>query len=120
MLSSRISVVVIIIPFFAVVTVVVFPFVFFLVGLLSKENVGIYPRTYVAGILGLALVPVELLLKARLRIGSPSEGAHGNLKFPAAKCANSDCRSRAQPFEDPKAALHQGQFFLRSTVQMTV
>jgi len=29
-------------------------------------------------------MPGELLSKARLRIGSPSEGTHWNLKFPAA------------------------------------
>lgn len=43
-----------------------------------------YPRSGLAGIWGLALMPVELLLKARLRIGSPSEGTHGNFEFPAA------------------------------------
>jgi hypothetical protein len=54
-----------------------------------------------AGIWGLAFVPVELLLKARLRIGSPPEGNQWNFEFSAAKRADSDCRSRAQPFDDP-------------------
>jgi hypothetical protein len=85
----------------------------FLVGLLPKEDIGISPRNDVARILGLALVPIELLLEARLRIGSPREGTHGNLKFPAAKCADSDGRSGAQPFDDLEAALDHGHFFLR-------
>jgi len=46
----------------------------------------------------LAFVPVELLLKARLRIGSRPEGVHRNFKFPTAKCADSERRSGAQPF----------------------
>ena len=92
---------------------VVFLFVVFLVGLLTKENVGISPRTDWAGILGLALAPVELFLEVRLRIGSPPEGTHGNLEFTAAKCADSDCRGGAQPLQDPKAALDHGHFFLR-------
>jgi len=56
---------------------------------------------------------VELLLKARLRIGSPSEGTHGNFEFSAAKCADPDCRSGGQPFDDFKAALDHGPLFLR-------
>jgi hypothetical protein len=56
-------------------------------------------------------VPVELLLKACLRIGSPPEGTHWNFKFSAAKRADSDCRSRAKPFDDPKAAFDHGSFF---------
>jgi hypothetical protein len=57
-------------------------------------------------------MPVELLLKARLRIGSPPKGTHGNFEFPAAKCADSGCRSSAQPFDHPEAALDHGHFFL--------
>jgi hypothetical protein len=53
----------------------------------------LYPRTDVVGIFWLALVPVELLLKARLRFGIPPEGTRGNFEFSAAKGADSDCRS---------------------------
>jgi hypothetical protein len=53
----------------------------------------LYPRTDVVGIFWLALVPVELLLKARLRFGIPPEGTCGNFEFSAAKGADSDCRS---------------------------
>jgi hypothetical protein len=56
--------VIIAIFFFAVV---VFLFVLFVVGLFAKEDIG------------LALVPVELLLKAGLRIGRPPESSHGTL-----------------------------------------
>ena len=63
-----------------------------------------------AGIWGLAFVPVELLLKARLRIDSPPEGTHWNFEFSAAKRADSDCRSRAQPFDDPKTAFDHDTF----------
>ena len=56
-------------------------------------------------------MPVELLLKALLRISSPPKGTHRNFKFPAAKGADSDCRSGAQPFDDPRAALDHGQLF---------
>src|SRR6266700_1004287 len=91
---------IIVIFFFAVVVL----FVLFLVGLLAKEDIGIYSRRGLAGLLGLALMPVELLLEACLRIGSSSESTHGNFEFPAAKCANCDCRSRAQSFGNPKAA----------------
>jgi len=112
--SLRIAVVAIVIIlvifFFAVVSV--FLFVLFLVGLLSKHEIGRYLRIGLAGIWRLALVPVELLLKAGLRIGSPPEGTHGNFEFPAAKCADCDCRSRAQPFDDPKAALDHVHLFL--------
>jgi hypothetical protein len=65
-----------------------------------------------AGISGLALMSVEPLLKARLRIGSPSEGTHGNFEFPAAKGADCDCRSRAQPFGASKTALDHVQLYL--------
>jgi hypothetical protein len=94
--------VVIFIIFFAVVFLVVFFW------LLSKKEIG-----WSAGIARLALVPVELLLRARLRIGSSPEGTHGNFEFPAAKGADSDCRSGAQPFGNPKAALEHGHLFLR-------
>jgi hypothetical protein len=54
-----------------------------------------------------------MLLKARLRIRSPFKGTHGNSEFPAAKGADSDCRSGAQPFDDPKVSLDHGPLFLR-------
>src|SRR5437763_4823078 len=65
--SLRVAVVrvFILVIFFAVAFVLVF--VFFLIGLLSKEHI----RNGLAEIWRLALVPIELLLKARLRIGSP-------------------------------------------------
>jgi len=63
-----------------------------------------------AGIWGLAFVSVELLLKARLRIDSPPEGTHWNFEFSAAKRADSDCGSRAQPFDDPKTAFDHDTF----------
>ena len=82
-----------IVIFFFFVAVFVFLFGFFLVlvGLLAKEHIG--PRSGLAGIWGLAFVPVELLLEARLRIGSPLKSTHGNFEFSAAKCADSECRS---------------------------
>src|SRR5438876_124181 len=45
---------------------------------------------------------VELLLKARLRIGSPLEGIHRNFEF-SANAADSECRSGVKPFDDPNA-----------------
>ena len=72
------------------------------------------PAQGLAGMFDRALVPVELLLKARLRIGSPLDGAHGNFEFSAAKCADSDCRSGAQPFDDSKASLEHEHLFPRS------
>jgi hypothetical protein len=54
----------------------------------------------VVGSLWLALVPVELLLEARLRFGVPPEGTRGNFEFSVAKGADSDYRSGAQPFDD--------------------
>jgi hypothetical protein len=63
----------------------------------------------------MAFVPVKLLLKARLRIRSPLKGTHGNFEFPAAKCADCNCRGGAQPFDDPKAALDHEQLFLGRT-----
>ena len=55
-------------------------------------------------------MPVELLLKVRLRIGSPLEGIHRNFEFSAAKGAGSDCRSGVKPFDDPNAALDHVSF----------
>ena len=78
-----------------------------------EENIGRYPRTGLAGILAHALVPVELLLEARLRVRSSFQGAHWDLEFPAAKCADSDCWSGGQPFGNSKAALDHGHLFLR-------
>ena len=46
---------------------------------------------------------VELLLKARLRIGSPPESIHRNFEFSAANAADSECRSGVKPFDDPNA-----------------
>ena len=93
---------------------VVFLFVLFLVGLLPKEHIG--PRIDLAGIWGLAFVPVELLLKARLRIGSSPKGTHWNFEFSAAKRADSYCRSRAQPFDDPKTAFDHDTFSGRTSL----
>src|SRR6266478_8194246 len=56
-------------------------------------------------------MPVELLLKARLRIGSPLEGIHRNFEFSAANAADSECRSGVKPFDDPNAALDHVSFF---------
>ena len=50
-------------------------------------------------------MPVELRLEAPLRFGSSPERTHWNFKFPAPSCADSDCRSVAQPFDDPKAGV---------------
>src|ERR1017187_6319708 len=100
-------VIIVIVIFFAV-----FVFLLFLVWLLAKEDIGSSPRSGLAGIFGLAFVPFELLLKARLRIGSPLKRTHRNFKFPAAECADSKRRSGAQPFDNPKTALAHGQLFL--------
>jgi hypothetical protein len=97
---------VIIIVFFSAV---VFLFIVFLVGLLSKEQ--IRPRINFAGIQGLALMPAELLLKVRLRVGSPLEGIHRNFEFSAANAADSECRSGVKPFDHPNAALDHVSFF---------
>jgi hypothetical protein len=91
---------------------VVFLFIFFLFWLLAKEDTGSCHRSGAAGILGFAFVPVELPLETHLSIGSPPEGAHRNFKLLAAKCADSDCRGGAQPFNDSKAALDHGRLFL--------
>src|SRR5258707_11437881 len=55
-------------------------------------------------------MPVELLLKVRLRIGSPLEGIHRNFEFSAAKGAGSDCRGGVKPFDAPNAALDHVSF----------
>ena len=55
-------------------------------------------------------MPVELLLKARLRIGSPLDGIHRNFEFSAANAADSECRSGVKPFDDPNAALDHVSF----------
>ena len=55
-------------------------------------------------------MPVELLLKARLRIGTPLEGIHRNFEFSAANAADSECRSGVEPFDDPDAALDHVSF----------
>jgi hypothetical protein len=76
------------------------------------EGIGRYLRIGLAGIWRLALKPVELHLEARLRIGSPPKGTHGNFELPAAKCADPDGRGGAQPFGNSKTALDHGQLFL--------
>jgi hypothetical protein len=43
----------------------------------------------------LAFVPVKLLLKARLSIGSSRQGGHWNFEFPATKGADPDRWSAA-------------------------
>jgi hypothetical protein len=90
-------------------------FVLFLVGLSSREDIGGHSRSGLAGIVGLAFVPVELFFKARLRIASPLKGTHWNLEFPAAKCADSERRSSAQPFDNPKTALDHVRLSLGGT-----
>jgi hypothetical protein len=102
---------VIIVIFFFSVVYLFFIVLFLLVGVLPKDHIG--PRIDLAGICRLALVPVELLLKARLRFGSPPKGTHGNFKFPPAKRADSDCRSRAQPFDNPKGGVGSCAAFTR-------
>jgi len=106
------------VAFFMIFVIFFFPviilFILFLVGLLPKENVGRCLRFGLAGIFGLALVPVELLLKARLRIGSPAKGTHRNLKFSATKSADCERRSGSQPFDDPKATLDHVQLSLEN------
>ncbi|MGD0213928.1 MAG: hypothetical protein ABSB87_11910 [Terriglobales bacterium] len=97
-------VLILVIFFFAIV----FFFVLFVIWFLPKEGAGSYS---LAGI-GLALVPVELLLKAGLRIGSPPQGAHRDSKFPTAKCADSKRGSGTQPLRNPETAFDHGQLFL--------
>ena len=60
--------------------------------------------------LGMTLMSVELLLKARLRIGSPLEGIHRDFEFSAANAADSECRSGVKPFDDRNAALDHVSF----------
>jgi len=55
-------------------------------------------------------MPIELVLKVRLRIGSPLEGIHRDFEFSAAKGADSECRSGVKPFDDPNAALDHVSF----------
>src|SRR5260370_20941779 len=59
-------------------------------------------------------MPVELLLKARLRIGSPPKGTHGNLEFPGKVC-----RLRlpewCSAINNSKAGLEHEQLFLGRT-----
>lgn len=57
-------------------------------------------------------MPVELFLEVRLSICGPRQSTHGNLELPGATAANSDGRSRAQPFENFKTAFGHGQRFL--------
>ena len=59
----------------------------------------------------LALVPVELLLKARLSVGISCQGAQWNFEFPAANRADPDGRSATQPFHNPNTALAHGRTF---------
>jgi hypothetical protein len=99
---------VIIVVFFSAV---VFLFIVFLVGLLSHEHIG--SRINFAGIWGLALMLVELLLKARLRINRPLERIHRSFKFAVATGADSECRGGAQPFDDLNTALDHVPTFLR-------
>jgi hypothetical protein len=61
-------------------------FVFFVVGLIAKREIGRCLRLGLAGTLNLAVMSVELLLKARLRSGSPPECTHGSSEFSIAKC----------------------------------
>jgi hypothetical protein len=91
-------------------------FLFFLVGFLPQQGIGSCLRSGLARVFGLAFVPVELLLKARLRIGSPPEGTVWNFEFSAAKRADSDCRSRAQPFNNPKTTFDHDTFSGRTSL----
>jgi hypothetical protein len=63
----------------------VFLFLFFIVWFLSKEYIEHLPAQGIGWNFGLTLVSVELLLKTRLRTGSPPKGLHGNFEFSAAK-----------------------------------
>ena len=105
--------VVILVIVFVVVTFI-FLIIFFVVGLLPKEGTVSHSRRGLAGIWVLALMRVELRLKARLRIGSPFKAAHRNFEFSAAKGADCERRSGAQPFDDSQGALEHRLFFLRS------
>jgi hypothetical protein len=69
-------------------------------GFLAKADISSYSRIRLARIFGLAFMPGELLSKARLRIGSPPEGTHWNLKFPAATKARHESRLDSLPRHD--------------------
>jgi hypothetical protein len=74
----------------------------------------LYQHNGLAGIKGSQLMPVELLLKARLRISSPPKGTQGYFKFSAATCADCERQSGTEPFDDPKTALDHVQLLSRS------
>jgi hypothetical protein len=67
-------------------SVIIVAVVFFLVRFAANENISTHSRTQMAHIFKLAFVRVELLLKARPRIGSPLQGAHWNHRLLSAKC----------------------------------
>jgi hypothetical protein len=54
--------------------------------------------------LGLALVPVKLLLEIGLCVYGLAEGSHGDFEFRAASRAFTDCRCSAEPFDYPEIA----------------
>ena len=63
------------------------------------------PIANLAGVFGLARVPIKLLLEIGLGVDGSTERAHRDLEFPATKCADCDDRGRAKPFDDSKIAL---------------
>ena len=58
-----------------------------------------------------ALVRIELLLEVCLGVRGPAQREHGNRELLATTRAHADCRSRAQPFEDPKQAFRHDPSF---------
>ena len=64
-----------------------------------------------AGVLTLALVPVELFLQVCLSIRCSRESGHGSLELPTTKLAYSNRRSRSHPFHDTQVTLwHEHSF----------
>lgn len=59
-------------------------------------------------------MPVELLLKVRLRIGSVPEGTQWNFEFPVAECAHRERGSGTQPLDNSETALDHALPFLGS------
>ena len=61
-----------------------------------------------AAVQWLAFVPIELLLKIGLSVGSFRQLRQGNLELLAIKFTDSDCRSGTEPFDDPKLSCRHG------------
>lgn len=66
-----------------------------------------------ADIVALAFVRGKLKPESFLRVRNPFHGGHRNLELAIAKGADSDCRDRPKPFDDPKITLWHGQPFRR-------